>query len=259
MLNLDQIKSYFPESLHGFERFMVREFLQYKILEVLYDSPVANKMAFIGGTALRMIYENNRFSEDLDFDNFDLSKEEFDNLTNRIKKKIELEGYQIETNNIYKEAFHCIIRFPGILLNLGLSGYREEKIMIRLDTESQHFDFKPQWKLLNKFDVFTQIAVTPPDILLSQKLYAIINRKRNKGRDFYDVVFLLGKSIKPNFNYLCLKLNISNRNELKQRLKEKLSEIDFQEMANDVRPFLFNTNDVKKVISFKEYILQIEF
>jgi predicted nucleotidyltransferase component of viral defense system len=73
MLSLDQIKEYYPENLKGFERFMLREYLQYKILEVLFDSKYANKFVFIGGTALRIVHNNERFSEDLDFDNFDVS------------------------------------------------------------------------------------------------------------------------------------------------------------------------------------------
>ena len=82
-----------------------------------------------------------------------------------------------------------------------MSGQSSERILIRLDTESQHFDYSPEWKLINKFDVFSEIATTPEDILLSQKFYAILNRPRNKGRDFYDVVFLLGRNIKPNYDY----------------------------------------------------------
>jgi len=62
-----------------------------------------------------------------------------------------------------------------------------------VDTEPHDFVYSPDRVFLNKFDVFTQIAVTPPDILLAQKIYALLNRKRAKGRDIYDVMFLLQK------------------------------------------------------------------
>lgn len=76
------------------------------------------------------------------------------------------------------------------------------------DTEPHDFSYQPDKVFLNKFDVFTQIAVTPPDILLAQKFFiALLNRNRPKGRDFYDVVFLLQK-VKPNYDYLMQKAGI---------------------------------------------------
>ena len=77
MLSLEQIKKYYPENLRPFERFLIREYLQCKILEIIFDSKYASQFAFIGGTALRLIYGSERFSEDLDFDNFGLTPEVF--------------------------------------------------------------------------------------------------------------------------------------------------------------------------------------
>ena len=54
MLNLRQIKSFYPEQLQGFDRFVIREYLQYKILEIIFETPYENKLAFLGGTCLRM-------------------------------------------------------------------------------------------------------------------------------------------------------------------------------------------------------------
>lgn len=258
MLSLDNIKAYYPKQLWGFERFMLREYLQILILDIIYNGPNANQLIFMGGTALRILYNNNRFSEDLDFDNINLSEVEFAYITKHLSKKLKLEGYQVEIHNVYKGAYHCYIRFPELLQNIGLSGHREEKILIRLDTESQHFNYKPEWKLINKFDVFTEMAGTPADILLSQKLYAIINRPRNKGRDFFDVVFLLGKNITPNYEYLKQKLNIDTATEIKAEILSKLKQIDLNLMANDVRPFLFNPKDVKKVLLFDRYFEDIK-
>ncbi|GAC1589410.1 MAG: hypothetical protein NVS3B19_09440 [Ginsengibacter sp.] len=159
---------------------------------------------------------------------------------------------------IYRGAYLCYIRFPELLYKEGLSGYLEEKILIQLDTEPQNFDFTPEKFLLNRFDVFTQIFITPKDLLLCQKFYAILNRPRNKGRDFFDIVFLLSLIDTPDYNYLKIKLGISNPVELKKRILERCREIDMQEMAKDVAPFLFNPGDVKKIIYFPEYLAQVK-
>jgi len=258
MLSLEQIKKYYPNHLEGFERFMLREYLQYKILEILFESQYADKFAFIGGTALRIVHENNRFSEDLDFDNFSITEEIFSKVTDEIKYGLELEGYQVEFRNVSKAAYHCYIRFPNLLYNNKLSGHSEEKILIRLDTEAQFFDFKPESFLLNKFDVFTQIKVTPLDILLAQKFLTILERKQSKGRDFYDVVFLLGKNILPNYDFLNQKVSITNGHKLKSAILERINPFNMQELAEDVRPFLFKMKDMKKVEMFREYLKQIE-
>lgn len=257
MLSLQHIKEYYPEKLWGFERFMLREYLQYKILEIIYESPHAHKLVFMGGTALRILYDNNRFSEDLDFDNMKIGISDFGKITAFIHKKLEQQGYEVSIRNVIKGAYHCQIKFPGLLKDMGLSGQARERILIRLDTEPQNFDYKPELKFINKFDVFTEIMTTPPDILLAQKFYSILNRPRNKGRDFYDIVFLLGKNIKPNYQYLEQKINISGGEGLIKRITEKLKHLDMSEMAEDVRPFLFHAADAKKVLLFEKYINQV--
>ena len=258
MLSLQEIEKDYPENLQGFKRFIIREYLQYKILQIIFDqSTYANKLCFLGGTCLRLVHGNNRFSEDLDFDNFNLTEENFGAISVVIQKALEKEGYEIEVRNVCKGAFHCYIRFPELLYKEGISGHREEKILIQLDTEPQHFDFEPERYILNKFDIFTEILTTPSDILLAQKFYAILNRKRSKGRDFYDAVFLLGKT-KPNYAYLELKLKIKSPNDLKERLLLICSEINLNDMARDVAPFLFNPTDEKKVKLFADYIKQVD-
>jgi hypothetical protein len=101
-----------------------------------------------------------------------------------IQSKLELEGYIGEIKNIVKGAFHGNIRFPGLLFQNGLSGYQEEKILIQLDTEAQGYDFKSELYFLNKFDILTTILIASKTLLLALKFHAILNRKRNKGRDF---------------------------------------------------------------------------
>ncbi len=255
MLELKEIKRFYDVSLHPQERFLLKEYLQYKILEIVFSSKYASKLVFIGGTCLRIVHQNQRFSEDLDFDNFNLTAEEFNDLGLLIKNQLELQGYEVEIKNVIKAAFHCHVRFPGLLLQSGLSGYQEEKILIQLDTEAQGYNFKAEQQFLNKFDVFTSIFVAPLSLLLSQKFYAVLNRKRNKGRDFFDIVYLMSLNVKPDFAFLEQKQGITNGTQLKSTILEHCQKLDMNDMANDVAPFLFNANDVKKIQHFEAFLI----
>ncbi len=143
-----------------------------------------------------------------------------------------------------------------MLFERRLSGYEQEKILIQLDTEAQQFNFKPNTVLLNRFDTIARIFTTPTDIMLAQKFYVILNRPRNKGRDFYDVVFLLGLGIKPDYRYFVQKAGIENLTLLKERLLAHCETLDMNDMAKDVDPFLFCKADRNKVILFTDIMKQ---
>ncbi|MCX6714184.1 MAG: nucleotidyl transferase AbiEii/AbiGii toxin family protein [Candidatus Vogelbacteria bacterium] len=258
MLSLKNIEKYYPITEQPFKRNILREYLQYKILEIIFNSKYAQDLIFLGGTALRIIYNNSRFSEDLDFDNFTLTEEQFADLANEVKKGLELQGYEVEIKNVFKGAYRSYIRLPNVLFDNEVSNLKEEKIMIQIDTVPHAFDYQKDTKILNKFDVFTQIFVTPIDILLSQKIYAALNRSRAKGRDFFDIVFLIPQT-KPNYEYLDKKLSVKNGQELKEALLTKTADFDFADLAKDIEPFLINSEDSKKVKMFREYLTSIEF
>lgn len=259
MLTLREIEPFYPKSLHRFPRFLLREYLQYKILEIIFESKYATHLCFLGGTCLRIVHGNNRFSEDLDFDNLDLNENDFQGIATEIEKQLVREGYEVELKTVMKGAWHCHIKFPGLLFEEGLSGHKEEKILIQLDTEPQYFEYEPKRHILNKFDVFTTILTTPLPLLMAQKIYAIINRKRNKGRDFFDLVYLMSRNVQPNYSYLDAKLSISSADALKKEILDKCDQLDMEEMANDVRPFLFDNSDAKKVLRFTDLINQYPF
>ena len=83
--------------------------------------------------------------------------------------------------------------------------------------------------LINKFDVLRNIITSPIDVLYSQKLYTVFNRKRPKGRDFFDILFLSNKT-KPNFDYLNLKLKIKTEKALKAYLIKGCGSINFDDI-----------------------------
>lgn len=183
-----------------------------------------------------------------------LTAEEFNDLGQLIKSQLELQGFEVEIKNVTRGAFHCYVRFPGLLLKSGLSGYQEEKILIQLDTEAQGYNFQSEPFYLNKFDVFTSIKIAPLSLLLAQKFYAVLNRKRNKGRDFFDIVYLLSLNVKPDFAFLEQKQGITNGTQLKSTILEHCQQLDMLEMANDAATFLFNANDVKKIQHFEAFL-----
>jgi predicted nucleotidyltransferase component of viral defense system len=255
MISINEIKKYYPANLIGFDRGILREYLQYKILDTIFKQEISNKLVFLGGTAIKICYGNSRFSEDLDFDNFGLTPDEFVNLSVVIKTELELEGYEIEIRNVFKGAFHCYVKIPKILQANDLAVDIDEKILIQIDTVPHNFEYIPRNYLLQKFDVFRNIKITPPDVLLSMKVAAIFGRKRMKGRDFYDLVFLLGQG-DFNYDYLSLKLDIKNKAELKKKLLESIVDLDMSLLAKDVLPFLLKTDDQERVLHFREYIEQ---
>jgi len=256
MITLDQILSIYPENLRAFKESILKEYLQYKILNSIFNSEHANKLAFLGGTALRIVYGSTRFSEDLDFDNFGLSEAEFIDLSKIVQRDLMLEGLEVEINTVTKNAYRIKIRIPKLLFDSGLSDMNDHKILIQVDTVPQNFEYVLDKPLINKFDVFTQINAVPKDLLLAQKIFASINRKRIMGRDFFDVVFLYGLGAKPNFAYLKKNIGIDNQKDLKKYLLKKVSSLDFENLARDTEPLLFDPKDKKKVLLFREFIEQ---
>lgn len=250
MLDFQQIKAQYPPALQHFERGILREYLQYKILQGIFESKMASRVSFLGDTALRIIYGNTRFSEDIDLDNFGLRWKDFESLISDVESLLKLEGFNVEISQVSKAAYHCMIKFPEILFEHGISPLQEEKIRIQIDTFAQGYDYEPEIKLLNKFDVFMQVRVTPLAVLLSQKIYAAVNRKRPMGRDFYDITFLLAQAT-PDYGYLRQKMGIGTAEGIRKKVLELIDGINMEALADDVAPFLISEGDRKRVSMFQ--------
>ena len=254
MLSINQILLQYPESLRIHKESILKEYLQYKVLNIIFNSKYASKLVFLGGTALRIIYGNTRFSEDLDFDNLGLNQANWNVLGEIVKTNLELEGIEVEIQTLTRKAFRIKVKIPRLLFTTGLSPLPEQKILLQIDTTPQNFEYIPEIPFLNKFEIFTRIFTVPKGLLLSQKIYAAVNRKRIMGRDFFDIVFLNGIDAQPNYLYLKQHLQIQNQKELKDYLLEKTKDFDFNQLAQDVKPFLINPNDIQKVRFFRDYL-----
>lgn len=255
MLSLQQIKENIkPEIFNKNPKAALVEYLQYEILDSIFKQKKSDFLSFMGGTAIRIVYGSNRFSEDLDFDNFGLSFFEFEKILKGAIKDMENKDFKMEFRTVEKGAYHCYIKFPEILFDSELSKNQSEKILVRVDTVSKKKIFEPSIFILNGFGVYRKILVNPAAVILSQKLMTILERKREKGRDFYDVSYLLG--ITQPDNIFAKKEYKLYGLELKNHLFVRLARLNFKNLANDVLPFLINPNEIERVLSFKEYIEQ---
>ncbi len=260
MISFDEIKSFFADSLRRnpshFE-YMLKEYFHYRMLDIIFSGEYASRLSFIGGTSLRILHHIQRFSEDLDFDCFELSREEFFQLTDKVIKRLREEGINVEAEDKEKDlkiaAFRRNVIFPSLLFELGLTGHREKKLLIKIECEPHHYVYEPAKPIIQKFNVFTQIFAPSPDILLSMKTGAVL--ERGKGRDYYDFIYLSGLT-DPDFGYLDMKFGITHPDQLYERILESCETTDFEKKSRDFEKLVFDPNENRKVLLFKEYILQ---
>ncbi len=257
MLALKDIKNYYPQHLHGEGINLLREYLQYEILRALFYSKYGNLYTFLDGTCLRIVHKTERFSEDLDFDNVGLSEPEFQETGESIKRHLQQLGYEVTLKFVNRGAFHCNVRFPALLYKYGLSGHKEAKLLIKLDTEKQHFDYERLIHRLDRFGVQATIRATPLPLLLSQKITDVMGRKRAKGRDFYDIHWAL-RRVKPNYDYLTARLEVSTPDALRQLIANRIESFDFDQLGQDVSPWLMNPEDERMVTTFPKFWQRVE-
>jgi predicted nucleotidyltransferase component of viral defense system len=260
MINFKEIASFFADGLRGNParyEYMLKEYFHYRMLDIIFSGEFASKLSFIGGTNLRILHQIQRFSEDLDFDCFNLSREEFISMTDKVMERLRLEGIIVEADDKEKDfilsAFRRNIVFPGLLFELGFTGHKEKKLLIKIECEPHNFKYKPLKPIIQKFNVFTQIFAPSPSLLLSMKTGALL--ERGKGRDYYDFIFLSGLA-EPDFAYLNDKFGINTYSELYKRILESCKDSDFELKSRDFEKLVFDQSETKKVLLFKDYIRQ---
>jgi predicted nucleotidyltransferase component of viral defense system len=252
MLTIDQISDYFsPDIKRKNPQSVLVEYLQHELLDSIFKEKASASLSFIGGTAIRILYQSPRFSEDLDFDNFDLSFEKFETLLKNACRDMMNKGFEIEYRFVERGAYHCHIKFPDILYQSGISPERSKKILIRIDTEAKKKHYTPQRYIINRFALYRQIITAPAAVLLAQKMMTVVERKREKGRDLFDVSYLMGLAA-PDFSYIAKCMNIDQKQFLKM-FNKRLQELDLKFLARDVEPFLFSSEQTARILTFKDY------
>ncbi len=241
----------------------LKEIIQELVISGLSKSDFFNRAAFYGGTALRIFYDLDRFSEDLDFalvspdKNFDLSA-----YFPFIEKEVSLYGLNLKVDTKIKtkesnisSAFlkgdtmeHILIFFSESNLQNNSKLLRDIKIKFEIDINPPSgAEYEIKYKLL---PTPHSVRLYNKESLFAGKIHAILCRNwshRTKGRDLYDYAFFLSKNIKVNMNLVKSKLVESNVlkdddnfdiNILKNMLNEKFKLIDYDAAKNDVAPFL---------------------
>ncbi|MFH1030256.1 MAG: nucleotidyl transferase AbiEii/AbiGii toxin family protein [bacterium] len=255
MFTFEQIKKKYPEEIaRRNPRAILVEYLQVELLDSLFKQSASENLSFIGGTAIRIVYNSSRFSEDLDFDNFGLSFKDFDKLLTETAHDMQKKGFELEFRMVEKGAYHCYVKFAGLLAPNNISNHANEKVLVRIYAVHKKSIIKPKYSLLDLFDVYRNILTNPPEIILAQKLITILERKREKGRDFYDVSYLLGIA-EPNYDYLEKEYGVKKIG-LKKKILDKIENLDMNNLAKDILPFLIKPNDKERILSFREYIKQ---
>ncbi|GHU68978.1 hypothetical protein FACS189413_07030 [Bacteroidia bacterium] len=260
MIQLSQIKNYFPAQLRDnavFDKHILKEYLQLLILDYLSSTPYIRKMTFIGGTNLRLVKGIDRFSEDLDFDCKNLSSEEFRVMTDDVLRFLENSGFRVEAkdrDNPKLTAFRRSIYFPELLFDLGLSGHKEERFLIKIESQDQDVDYTPIIVNVKGCGFFFPLPVPPDGVLSAMKIAAMLSRA--KGRDFYDLMFLLAQT-PPDYDFLSKRCGINNLTELKQATTKVLNSIDIKQKQRDFEHLLFNKEHSKKILQFGAFMNEL--
>jgi len=261
------ISAYKTETIYDKKNAM-KEVLQEIILCGLSRAGFFQRAAFYGGTALRMFYGLDRFSEDLDFsleepdDTFDIKK-----YFPELEKEIAAYGLHADIrekkksgdSNI-KSAFvkgntveHLLMFYPDESSDFGINKNELTKIKLEVDTNPPKYAaFERRYRLR---PMPYEVNLYDEPSLFAGKIHAVIGRSwsnRIKGRDLYDYVFYIAGNVPVNRMHLKDRLVQSGHLEendpfeledLKAMLCSKFDSIDYSQAKEDVIPFLRNPGE----------------
>jgi len=230
-----------------------REFLQLILLKIMYDKNFFENLTFVGGTALRIIYDTKRFSEDLDFSLTKKAGYNFSKISPKLIRTLGLYGLKAEAKlKDQKIVQSALLKFSGLLKDLGLSYLKEQNLSIKIEIDSNPpKGWHIENTLINKAYMFN-VAHFDLSSLYATKLHACFYRKFIKGRDFYDFIWYLGKKIKPNYILLNNAFKQTEgynpkiqEENFKAFLLDKIKKIDLKEAKKDVERFLIDKNELR--------------
>lgn len=261
------IESYNPRNNEE-KRHVVKEVMQEIVLCGLSKAGFFNMAAFYGGTALRIFYGLDRFSEDLVFallnkdKNFKLEKyfPLLKDTVNSFGLNVDIEIKNKTHDSNVKSAFlkgdtieHLLLFYPNVLVQ-GINKNEKVKIEFEIDTMPPGLaTYETKYQLL---PMPYGVKLYDDASLFSGKIHAIICRSwksRVKGRDLYDYIFYLARNTKYNLphlrekliesNYILPDKNISN-DDVKEMLIHRFEDIDFSAAKEDVIPFIKDTSSL---------------
>ena len=159
-----------------------------------------------------------------------------------------------DKNNERLEAFRRNIHFPELLFDLGLSGHREERFLIKVESQDQLVNYKPELINIKGCGFFFPMSVPPSGILCAMKVSAMLNRQ--KGRDFYDAMFLLSQ-VKPDYNFMAIRTGIADLEALKQAAINVIAKTDMKRKMRDFEHLLFNKNNSSRILHAGDFFREL--
>lgn len=236
---------------------VLREIIQEIALLGLWRSKFFENAAFYGGTALRILYGLDRFSEYLDFT---LKEKDKDFNIEKYGAAIvkELSSYDFEASFEKKQkstispiesAF--IKADTQISFLVASSKYKPQKgslIKVKIEVDTDAIEgFETEAKQFFWPQAFAVLTCDKPS-LMAGKLHATFCRgQRNnvKGRDWYDFLWYTGQGISPNWLYLEAKMRDSKHwtgvfspLEFCSWAKEQVMSLDIKAAKRDVERFI---------------------
>ncbi|MBI4533852.1 MAG: nucleotidyl transferase AbiEii/AbiGii toxin family protein [Candidatus Melainabacteria bacterium] len=242
---------------------VLKEIMQEIALLGLWRSKFFEHAAFYGGTALRILYGLDRFSEDLDFSLLKPQKDfTLAPYLNAVKAELNGMGFDVaieEKNKGVKTAIESAFIKAGTkehLIKIAVSGGLSDRIQknklmtvkFEVDTDPPG-GFQTEVKTLLQPIPFSVHTYKLPD-LFAGKLHALLHRawkSRVKGRDYYDFVWYLVREIPVRLSHLEQRLRQSGLwtseqqmqlPDLLELLEKKFAELDITAVKKSVSPFL---------------------
>jgi len=257
-------------SLNSYTLNLLKEYLQVYVLYYIYTNSKYNKnLIFTGGTCLRHFYNLPRLSEDLDFD----FQESFDSqillhdLERYFKKRYKFNEIKLI---VKQRGNQILLKFP-ILHKLGLTKYNESNLLyVKLDfskNPSKYFDLQTTSKSIYGFNFVAKHYDLPS--LMSGKIHAILIRKKFqgldnieviKGRDYFDLLWFLKNSVKPNLKRLSEMLNIdADIDFIEKQLDLKVEKLITKHKSyfeSELIPLISNPDFIKIYVDnyYEEYL-----
>jgi len=218
-------------------RGILREYLQTKFLARLYAQPKAKHLSFIGDTALRILHGIDRFSENLDFDNLGLGRNDLTRLLAAITDEFKRENIDVEL------TAHNL-RFPRLLFDLKITTNPKEKLMIKVDYSTNWQEQTTTTVLLSKYGLIEQIVTNPLSQIMVQKLAAYVNRAITQPRDMYDIIWLHSRGVRPDQAFMQANRVIDL---IEQAQAKFATEGAGEAIIRRLRPFLFDEGEIRKI------------
>ncbi len=263
------LKSYNPKSKSEYEG-AIQEIMQEIALMGLWRSKFFEHAAFYGGTALRILHDLGRFSEDLDFSllkpdpEFDLSP-----FLKAVEEELEISGLNIRVDHHIRHAEESIRSaflktgtletFIRIGLDESLKKHTQsnEVIKIKLEVDiDPPSGFTTEIRYLARPFPFSVRTYAPED-LFAGKMHALLCRPykvRVKGRDWYDFIWYVSKGFRLHLIHLEKRMRQSGHYALAEPLtqrqfldfiQEKISALNIEAAKEDIRRFISNPREIE--------------